>query len=242
MPLTQKKELDILPLKVKQRNNAKWADLEGLISHPFTMNILAPSRSGKSVVITNLLYNKDFNFKKRFDRIIFISPTILIDSSLEFAREDEDIVKIHEERYLDNLDSVIENIFEKQKEDPEESTLLIIDDCAMYLKSSKTLAYGTTKNRHYNMSMIITSQAYKKIDPVIRNNATHWLLFKTHVQKEQDHLEEDFNGFPEFLKFFKEATSVPYSFLFADMLKMRLFKRFETEPMYDKVRDHDKYK
>jgi hypothetical protein len=241
MPLSQKKELDILPLKVKARNNAKWADLEYMISHPFTMNILAPSRSGKSVVITNLLYNKDFNFKKRFDKIIFISPTILIDPSLQFAREDEDIIHIHEQKYLENLDSVIDNIFEKQKEEPEESTLLIIDDALMYLRS-KSLAYATTKNRHYNLSIIISSQAYKKIDPVIRNNATHWLLFKTHLQKEQDHLEEDFNGFPDFSKFYKDAVSVPYSFLFADMLKMRLFKRFETDPMYDKVRDHDKYK
>jgi hypothetical protein len=241
MPLTQKKELDILPLKVKQRNNAKWADIDHIISHPFTMNILAPSRSGKSVVITNLLYNKDFNFKKRFDKIIFISPTILIDPSLEFARDDEDIIHIHEQKYLDNLDSVIENIFEKQKEDPEESTLLIIDDALLYLRS-KALMYATTRNRHYNLSIIISSQAYKKIDPVIRNNATHWLLFKTHTQKEQDHIEDDFNGFPDFLKFYKDAVATPYSFLFADMLKMRLFKRFETDAMYDKVRDHDKYK
>jgi hypothetical protein len=241
MPLSQKKELDILPLKVKARNNAKWVDLEHMISHPFTMNILAPSRSGKSVVITNLLYNKDFNFKKRFDKIIFISPTILIDPSLQFAREDDDIIHIHEQKYLENLDSVIDNIFEKQKEEPDESTLLIIDDALVYLRS-KSLAYATTKNRHYNLSIIISSQAYKKIDPVIRNNATHWLLFKTHLQKEQDHLEEDFNGFPDFSKYYKEAVSVPYSFLFADMLKMRLFKRFETDPMYDKVRDHDKYK
>ena len=241
MPLSQKKELDILPLKVKQRNNAKWKDIEHIISHPFTMNILAPSRSGKSVVITNLLYNKDFNFKNRFDKIIFISPTILIDPSLEFARDDEDIIHIHEQKFLDELDSVIENIFEKQKEDPEESTLLIIDDALLYLKS-KALMYATTRNRHYNLSIIISSQAYKKIDPVIRNNATHWLLFKTHTQKEQDHIEDDFNGFPDFLKHYKEAVATPYSFLFADMLKMRLFKRFETEPMYDKVRDHDKYK
>ena len=49
-------ELPILPLKPTQSKNDRWSDLEHMISHPFTMCIHAPSRSGKSVVLTNFLY------------------------------------------------------------------------------------------------------------------------------------------------------------------------------------------
>jgi hypothetical protein len=239
------KSLKILPLKDTPNKNSKWKDIEHIISAPFTMCIHAPSRSGKSVVITNLIYNEAFNFKERFEKIIFISPTILIDSTLQYARDDEDIVKIHDEDMLENLDLVINNILATQKEgfDKEGSappTLLILDDCLAYLKN-KTLSYLSTKNRHYAVSLILTSQYYRKIDPVIRANATNWVLFKTMVDKEKESVIEDLNAFPNFEGFYDDATKEPYSFLFADMLKMRLFKRFEGEPLYDKMRDWEKY-
>ena len=62
-----------------------------------------------------------------------------------------------------------------------------------------------------------------------------------HAQTEKDAVIEDLNAFPKFEDFYDEATKEPYSFLFADMLKMRLFKRFEGEPLYDKMRDWEKY-
>lgn len=239
------KALKILPLKQEPQKNSKWKDIEHIIAAPFTMCVHAPSRSGKSVVITNLIYNEVFNFKDRFEKIIFISPTILIDSTLKYAREDEDIVKIHDEDMLENLDLVISNILTAQKEafDKEGTappTLLILDDCLAYLKN-KSLSYLSTKNRHYGISLILTTQYYRKIDPVIRANATNWLLFKTMVDKEKEAVIEDLNAFPQFEQFYDRATKEPYSFLFVDMLKMRLFTRFEGEPMYDKMRDWDKY-
>jgi hypothetical protein len=238
------KSLSILPLKEGGMKNNRWSDIEHIIAHPFTMAIHAPSRSGKSVVLSNFLYNEAFNFKKRFDKIIFISPTILIDQTLQYARDDEDVVKIYEDDLLENLDNVLQTILAKQKKEKDSekpnATLIILDDCLAYLKN-KSLSYLSTKNRHYNISLIMTTQYYKRLDPVIRANATHWLLFKTHTDKEHSTIVEDFNSFPEFEKQYIHATSEPYSFLFADMLKMRLLKRFEGEPLYDKIRDFDKY-
>ena len=237
-------DLKILPLKESASMNEQWSDISHLISHPFTMCIHAPSRSGKSVVLSNFLYNEGFNFKKRFGKIIFISPTILIDKTLEYAREDDEVVKIYEDDLLENLDNVLTTILAQQKKDHEKeeskSLLLILDDCLAYLKN-KSLSYLATKNRHYNISMILTTQYYKKLDPVIRANSTHWLLFKTHTEKEHSTIIEEFNSFPEFEKFYNQAIAEPYSFLFGDMLKMKLYKRFEGEPMYDKIRDFSKY-
>lgn len=237
-------DLKILPLKEKSKINEKWSDIADVISHPFTMCIHAPSRSGKSVVLSNFLYNESFNFKKRFDKIIFISPTILIDKTLEYAREDDDVVKIYEDELLENLDNVLTTILANQKKDHEKeedkSVLIILDDCLAYLKN-KSLSYLSTKNRHYNISLILTTQYYKRLDPVIRANATNWLLFKTHTDKEHSTIIEEFNSFPDFEKFYNTAIGEPYSFLFADMLKMRLFKKFEGEPLYDKIRDFKKY-
>lgn len=239
------KTLSILPLKEKKDVNSRWTDIEHLISHPFTMCIHAPSRSGKSVVLSNFLYNEEFDFKNRFDKIIFISPTILIDKTLEYAMEDDDVVKIYEDEMLENLDDVLATILRNQKKDHEKeedkSVLLILDDCLAYLKN-KSLSYLATKNRHYNVSMILTTQYFKRLDPVIRANSTHWLLFKTHTDKEHSTIIEEFNAFPKFEEFYKTAISEPYSFLFADMLKMRLFKKFEGEAMYDKIRDFEKFK
>ena len=80
--------LQVLPLKDLNNNTGTTKQFElnpilmgcsGKVFKPFLLTVCAPVRSGKSVLLTNLILNPNFGYKEIFDRIFVISPTILND-------------------------------------------------------------------------------------------------------------------------------------------------------------------
>jgi len=119
-----KHPLSILP--VKKHNKKPEFDLpEVFPSTAFSFLITAPTRSGKSVGIVNLLYNDSINFKKQFPpgNIFYISPTVQLDDTLKAVMKDDDIVKIDDFESLDNLDTVLSEIVKEQKADEKATEL-----------------------------------------------------------------------------------------------------------------------
>jgi zona occludens toxin (predicted ATPase) len=228
-----KHPLSILP--VKKHNKKPEFDLpEVFPSTAFSFLITAVTKSGKSVGIVNLLYNDSINFKKQFPpgNIFYISPTVQLDDTLKAVMKDDDIVKIDDFESLDNLDTILSEIVKEQKETPEderENVLIILDDCISYLKS-KVLANLTTKNRHYRISLVITTQSFRAVNQVLRKNATCHLFYKMYNKKEIDAINEEIlSGFEDGLKYYKIATEKPYSFLYANCRQMELYERFENK-------------
>jgi hypothetical protein len=228
-----KHPLSILP--VKKHNKKPEFDLpEVFPSTAFSFLITAPTRSGKSVGIVNLLYNDSINFKKQFPagNIFYISPTVQLDDTLKAVMNDDHIVKIDDFDSIDSLDTVLSEIIKEQKEtqeDDRENVLIILDDCIDYLKKSKVLANLTTKNRHYRISLIITTQSFRSVAPLIRKNVSSHLFYKMYSMKEiQSISEEILSSFEDGLKYYKIATEKPFSFLYADCRSMKLYERFEN--------------
>jgi hypothetical protein len=229
-----KHQLSILP--VKKHNKKPEFDLpEVFPSTAFSFLITAPTRSGKSVAIVNLLYNDSINLKKQFPagNIFYISPTVQLDDTLKAVMKDDDIVKIDDFESLDNLDTILSEIIKEQKETPEddrEKILIIVDDCIDYLKKSKVLSNFITKNRHFLCSLIITTQSFRSVAPLIRKNVTCHLFYKMYNTKEIEAINEEIlSGFEDGLKYYKIATEKPYSFLYANCRQMELYERFENK-------------
>ena len=230
------KDLTILPVRITERKNKKWEKLNQTIGlqHPFHLCIIAPPRAGKSNFLVGLIYLPALNFKKKFDRIIWISPTCLNDKTLHNnVTKDDDIIKFCDEEDLENLDEVVQEIINDQQQDDKLETLLILDDCVGHLKTSKLSALST-KYRHHNLSLIICSQSFRALDILQRNCASHWVLFKTHNAKEVEKLNDEFGlNFPSFKKKYQNAVKKRYNFLFIDMEGQCLHNNL-TKKVYDK--------
>ena len=106
---------------------------------PFRLIVKAPTSSGKSTMIHNLLCKSQFGYKKIFKNNVFLfSPSNNFDEVL-------DSLNIKNENKKDFMDEeFIENIMEEQKELIEKNNkakaphiLMIFDDVVLQIKNTK---------------------------------------------------------------------------------------------------------
>lgn len=239
------KNLDILPMKERPHDDNKKPKVDPILFgyankgfKPFLLTIHGPVRSGKSVFLTNLLYNKAFNYSNLFKQIYFISPTIMNDASLYLASEDDELVILTD---VDDIDSTIETIVEEQvkevkansqkqkKHQTDQNILIILDDCLGAFRSrGGYLNSFLSRYRHYKISLIITTQSFKMISTIQRYNSGFYILFRTFNNKEKENVIEELSGtFPNFSEMYAEATKDKYNFLYADLEKGKLFHNFQ---------------
>lgn len=222
-----KKDLTILKVKQLNNNNKRFDNLDDrLIKPPFLILFQGNVKSGKSNLVMNILYNTNL-YHKIFDQVIFISPTIHQDLTLEKMTEDEEIIKLDNP---EDLDDILKNIVASQEE-PENKNdhlLIIIDDCLGYIKSGSYLNFLCTRYRHFRLSLIITSQDFRSIPNKIRQNASAYIIWRTNNKKELNKILEEFGGvFEDFEKHYKEATDKPYNFLFMNLRNLSLYHNFD---------------
>lgn len=181
--INDKKNTTIVPVKVKN-TLIKLAGRSALIPEPhFLMCIVAPVRSGKSVLLCNLAFRESY-YRDVFSRIVTISSSVELDETLAPFRQFE--------YYSPSSGKELDEYIQIASNDPTQSTLLIIDDCADLIKPGDKLCKLATKYRHLNMSIIITSQYFMLLPPVIRTNMTVCILFKLANAEE---LEKIFKAF-----------------------------------------------
>lgn len=217
--------LKILPVKKLKQEKGKRYINKILPQPPFLACLCAGVASGKSNLLMNLLYQKAM-YREYFDIIYWFSPSIYNDETTRFVQEDENILIISED--LENIDEYLKGIIEHQTEtNNEEKTLLILDDCLGYLRTNGLSKLGA-KFRHYNLSCFITVQNFKSLPPVIRYNTQYWFIWKLNNTKMYRAIEEELiSVFPEFNKYYKEATKKKYSFLYCDMKKGLMYQNFD---------------
>lgn len=200
--------VDILVPKVKRPKR----DIPEPLPIPnFMMCVIAPPRSGKSVLLSNFITNPDWKYT--FDVVIIVSPTALFDPSYADARKDPRVV-IQPDPTL--IADTIDVIIKSQDSNPASDVLLIIDDCVGFLgRKVETLS---SLYRHHRISLIIASQQLRKVPPTCRTCAGYWLLFSTRNDQEIQKMNDMFSGqFRDWEARYRRATKEKYNFLFMDM-------------------------
>lgn len=229
-----KKDLTILKVKELKDNNKRFNNLDDrLLKPPFLLILQGSVRSGKSNLIMNFIYN-DNMYHNVFDQIIFISPTIHQDMTLDKLREDDEIIKLDNPEDLDDILKKIEesqlDVNDQKPENEREHLLIIIDDCLGYINKGSYLNNLCTRYRHYRLSLIITSQDFRSIPNKIRQNASGYIIWKTNNKKEHDKILEEFGGlFEDFEKHYLTATNKPYNFLFMNLRNLSLHHNFDKQ-------------
>jgi len=196
----------------------KW-DYPTIPVPPFRLVVVAPSNTGKSVMVSNLISSDNFPYKKYFKENIFIfSPTFKMGSMTGMDN-------IKKENIFDTFDvEVLNSIIREQKDLVEtygkkksSPILIILDDVIGELDAKKKefLKKSYFGLRHYNGSIILLSQQYKMIPKSARMNCSDTILFECANEMELKDITDEQNIEKErFLNIYDYATQVqPYSFL-----------------------------
>lgn len=190
--------------------------VEFLPQHPFRMYICAPSGSGK----TNLLMNMLFVFYKKYFHKIFIFSANYFDDDAYRVLDgilDESQIITDANEIADKLTEIFDE--QSEKENRNRRVLIILDDFMLQSRNNKPLQTIMTKGRAKNISMIIINQNYKGSDPIIRTNVTHAIFFDTnHDEVQKIHSEHGSNlTYNDFLTIFRLGTT-PYEDAFKPFL------------------------
>ena len=229
-----KKSTDPLPVG----NNLIWA-------------LISQKGGGKSTLLLNVLKNKNSPWHKIFHNIYLVSPTASKDSKFEkLINELEKDDKYFYEYTTENIEKIIDEIkkfnedfIEKQELANEKrknkkpiekpNNLIIFDDCLADLPSStqgSPINKLFTTSRHLKSSIIITTQKFNKINPLLRNQIDLLSIFNTNSKREYDTIVGDLNVDPDrFKRLYDFSTSEPFSFLHVNVFggKPKFFKKFD---------------
>ncbi len=208
-------------LKVKDPPKEKIKPLHPhLPQPPALLLMISPIRTGKSTIINNLLLNSKFFGQDFFDEVRCVSPTIYNDKTSRFLKKAFD--------YYDEYDdSIIDNLIEKQEgyEDPSErpDVALILDDIIGLIRREAKVNHLASRFRHYNIKLLLmSSQNYRKVSPVIRSNCTNMIIGSPfpnmkELGKIAEEMGDQFGGADNFLKIYYQATPNKYDFLYLDL-------------------------
>ena len=127
----------IIKAPVVKNYNIKQSKYDVVPKIPFKTIIYAPSNSGKTVLITNLIENI---YKGCFERVYIFSPSITLDDSwLSTKKYLDNTINLSENEpslYQPNFDEkIVEEIMTTQKK--------VID----HIKQNKTSNYDTHRNK-----------------------------------------------------------------------------------------------
>lgn len=220
--------------------------------HPFRLLLSGQSGSGKTLCLLNLLLRPEF-YLGFFKFIILISPNYHNDKNYEVLKKfilQEEIRARKDKKYkpvrLEHYEKYDKTEFDKLMGELSEAktklgtnmpnVLFILDDCIDDPKLMNSTFYSLlgTRSRHYNASVMITTQSYKRVKRVTRLNMSHVILFKpsNHGERRRvyDEIIQDCN-YKEFEMLCDYVYAKPYTFLVIHVAdcKKPLYLNFEYE-------------
>jgi hypothetical protein len=221
--------MEIIALPVKNSKILhKWLP-------PSHLMITAPTSSGKTVLLINMIARKSFPYHKYYKTIHVFSPTINTDNNWNLIKQD----KTNKYMLHENLD--IEHIYELvDTQDADIMTLgknkvkhqlLIIDDFAGEMKNSNNrfLIGLLMKLRHSNIHLWLTTQSYRAIPRPMRLQFQSQIIFRV-SPNELDVISSELNGSLQ-ESLFKEMylsaiTDRPYNFMYINIAKAKYYSGF----------------
>lgn len=224
-------------LKVNDKlETSKYKKIHPHLPQPQFLCLLVGSvRSGKTNYLINALRNGGsggFYGDDYWDFYKIISNTINNDTKGKYFKDAFQDVEDH------YSDSMIAELINSQKKYPREdmpTMLILLDDILTRdFKKTNEISYLCSKFRHYEMSIFLTTQSFRSVSNIIRNNATNILIFRQNNTKEKEKLKEEYGelcGSEElFMEYYDLAHDTDYSFLYIDAQEnpARFYRRHET--------------
>lgn len=234
---------------------------------PFVITLAAPRRSGKTYFVAELIKKK---FVKEFDHIIVMSQSAHSESydSLRWldkvsisscvSREkiaqlindqEQCMMLIAQQRIAkmkhkspiepDNVNRDIEHL---PKEFVCPHTLLFLDDVI----DSGVIAWGgepdiiAARGRHFNMSVIVSSQKITSISPTIRMNSDYFIIFNPFAVREIEKFLEEFictDMKTVFRKKLRDMFREKYNAIILDNNETEWGKRFKVGKIQNVIQD-----
>ncbi|KAJ3317593.1 hypothetical protein HDV06_001356 [Boothiomyces sp. JEL0866] len=150
----------------------------------------------------------------------------------------ENNIEYFDEPNLEILNDIIKeqnyviNKFGKQFCD---KVLIILDDCIAFKQFINSVGFRRFifNSRHYNCSVILTSQTYFDIPKPVRLNASGLILFYNGNEEDMKLIYKENSSrltFKEFWKMYQEVCSVAYNFLYVNYqnkMADRFIRNFE---------------
>ena len=225
---------------IKPYNNDKYtcnqSEYKMVSELPTRALIVAPSNSGKSVLLQNIILDI---YRGCFERVYIFSPSIHIDAVwkpvLVYGTH---TLKQHEtERehfYFDTFDQtefkaiitqqakIVKHMKDRKMKKIYNIAIIIDDflDNQKFLRRTPDLDMLFLRGRHYYISTFISIQKYKGVSQVIRLNINDMYLFKLRNYADLEAFLEEFAALADkktVEKIYRMATDEPYGFLYVKL-------------------------
>jgi hypothetical protein len=185
---------------------------------PFLACLIGPTDAGKTTVIINMLMQNG-GWRGFFDEIVIISPTVKRDSKWELINTTGERFDHWDEEVEHELEAVLKKGEMIAEGAPTRHVLFILDDfIGQGVGMTRNSFFGrlSTRYRWSNCSIIFSGQKMTELGPLVRNNATHFMIWPTKSGREITTLEHELRGTlpaQSFRRLLLAAWREPHSFL-----------------------------
>jgi len=195
---------------------------------PTRMVLCGPSGSGKSVFLVSAILDV---WPKCWERIYVVSPTVHLDSQWQRVKDycrdvlrqpDDCMMSEWDERKMQEIIDRQHRITQMSKDRGQKTLfgcLIVADDVAdrpEITRKSRALHELFVRGRHAQISVIASVQKIRILHPLIRVNATDWIVYRMRSLLEVEALVEENSaayGPDTTREIYRVATAEPYSFL-----------------------------
>ena len=227
------KKTSIKPIKVIEYS-CKQSKHSVVPKLPLRGILLAPSGSGKTVLLSNMMLNI---YRGCFERIYILSPS---DQSWEAVKDDQDKVmgvkktetdKLYFDHYdPDDLQHIIDTQQKVILEMKQRKLIKLFSICILindfsddsnFSRHSKLLHSLFTRGRHNSISTLVSTQKFASIAQIVRINATFLCVYRLRNNKDLESFLDEVSGTigrKELLQMYYLATKEDYSFLYCNLM------------------------
>ena len=217
---------------MKEKPKKKPGNIHEMLPQPpFLMTVVAQRASGKTNMVIDLLTD-DKKLRGVFDLVFVWSTSYYHDSKWKNIN-----IPCEEKMVFEKYDiDAIEDLFKTLQEIAKTKTMHVlfvfddmIDQNVMHPQQMGTIEAIAVRGRHYNISVIMISQLYKKLSGPMRVNSTNSIFFRIRNRNELEKVVEENQESltkKDFLQVYNQATKEPFSFLHINNQEVDPAKRF----------------
>lgn len=197
----------------------------------FAMALIGAPGSGKTSLIVDMLTDP-MKYQKKFDHIHLIAPEQSVASLKEDIWRSHPPEKMHTDVSPVTIASIENRCKARAMAKPKaETTLLIIDDMAVFLKQKaveEKLRDLIFKRRHIRLSICLLVQSFKAMPLDLRKSLSHFVLFRPRNKKEAEAIWEELLFVPKQVgeTVLQYTYQDEHDFLFGDVDKGLLHRNF----------------